>query len=79
MVVGLPGETDPEKSVPCTIEVIESMGSQNIIYVNVEGTRLVITMETDFNGRSGDVACLSINSGKVHIFDPSTEEKIRLE
>ena len=53
MIVGLPGEIDPAKSIPCAIEVIESMGSQNIIYVNVEGTRLVITMETDFNGRSG--------------------------
>jgi len=75
--VGLPGQLSEAAAVPCQIEVVEHMGSLNIIYANVEGTRIVATTESDFSARSGDSACLALNPRKVHLFDPQTSQKIR--
>ena len=61
----------------CLIEVVEHMGSVNLIYVNVEGNRMIVTTETALRARSGDQASLSFNPLKVHLFDAETELKIR--
>jgi multiple sugar transport system ATP-binding protein len=61
----------------CSIEVVEYMGSVNLIYVNVEGNRMIVTTETALRARSGDQASLSFNPLKVHLFDAETELKIR--
>ena len=63
--------------VPCTIEVAEHMGSVNIIYTNVEGTRIVATTESDFAARFGEQACLALNPRKIRLFDPETTQRIR--
>ena len=52
------------------------MGSVNIIYVSVAGTRLIATMETAFEARTGDAACIMINPGKVHLFSPDTGKRL---
>jgi multiple sugar transport system ATP-binding protein len=74
--VGLPGELSPTSSIPCSIEVVEHMGSLNIIYLNIEGQRLIATMEADFSARSGDKACLAIHSGRIQLFNVDTQESI---
>lgn len=74
--VGLPGQMSEESSVPCTIEVVEHMGSVNIIYADVEGTRVIATTESDFSARSGDPARLALNVHKIHLFHPETSQKI---
>jgi multiple sugar transport system ATP-binding protein len=71
---------DQDEETPCTscmIEVVEHMGSVNLIYVNVEGNRMIVTTETALKARSGDHATLSFNPIKVHLFDAETEQKIR--
>jgi multiple sugar transport system ATP-binding protein len=78
ITVGLPGQLPEEGCVPCTVEVVEHMGSLNIIYADVEGTRVVATTESDFSARSGDPARLSLNANKIHIFHPETTQKINL-
>ncbi len=78
VTVGLPGQMPEGTSVPCTVEVVEHMGSLNIIYANVEGTRIVATTESDFSARSGDPARLSLNPRKIHLFHLETTEKINL-
>lgn len=78
ITMGLPDQLSEESSVPCTIEVVEHMGSLNIIYVDVEGTRVIATTESDFSARSGDPARLALNTRKIHLFDPETSQKIYL-
>ena len=71
---------DQDNGAPCTscmIEVVEHMGSVNLIYVNVEGNRMIVTTETALMARSGENALLTFNSKKVHLFDAETEQKIR--
>lgn len=70
------GQLAEGTSVPCTVEVVEHMGSINIIYVSVAGTRLIATMETAFGARSGDAACIAINSNKVHLFSLETSNRL---
>ena len=70
------GQLAQASSVPCTVEVVEHMGSINIIYVSVAGTRLIATMETAFEARSGDTACIAINPNKVHLFNPETSKRL---
>jgi multiple sugar transport system ATP-binding protein len=70
------GQLDAASSVPCTVEVVEHMGSINIIYISVAGTRLIATMETAFEARSGDTACIAINPNKVHLFSPDTSKRL---
>jgi len=76
ITVGLPGQLAEESSVPCTIEVVEHMGSLNIIYADIKGTRVIATTESDFSARSGDLARLALNTRKSHLFDPDTSQKI---
>jgi multiple sugar transport system ATP-binding protein len=78
VAVRLPGQAPDQACVPCTIEVAEHMGPVNIIYTNVEGTRIVATTESDFAARSGDAASLSLNARKLHLFNPETTRRIRV-
>lgn len=71
------GEQMEEDWVPCTIEVIEHMGSTNIIYADAKVTRIVATTEASFVARTGEKAWLSFNTNKIHFFDPETGRKIR--
>ena len=70
------GQLAAASSVPCTVEVVEHMGSINIIYISVAGTRLIATMETAFEACSGDAARITINPDKVHLFSPDTSKRL---
>jgi multiple sugar transport system ATP-binding protein len=78
ITVGIPGEL-PEPKAPCTVEVVEHMGSVNIVYVNVQGTRLIATMETAFSARSGDAAEIRFKPEKVFLFNGQSSDRIRLD
>ncbi len=70
------GQLAEDTCAPCTVEVVEHMGSINIIYVSVAGTRLIATMETAFEARSGDTACIAFNPNKAHLFSPETSKRL---
>ena len=78
VTVALPGQLDEDRSVPCTIEVVEHMGSLNIIYANIDGNRVIATMESAFSAASGDPARIAFDPEKVRIFNVDTEDRIRL-
>lgn len=78
ITVGLPGQLPEASSVPCTVEVVEHMGSVNIIYADIKGARIIATTESDFSARSGESARLALNTRKIHLFNPETSQKIRL-
>lgn len=70
------GQMAENACVPCTVEVVEHMGSLNIIYASVAGGRLIATMETAFEARSGSEACIAINPNKTHLFNPETSKRL---
>ncbi|MGD9710926.1 MAG: ABC transporter ATP-binding protein, partial [Thermomicrobiales bacterium] len=59
-----------------TIEVIEPMGSMNVVYVRLGGERIAITTEPTFWGQFGDAVVLTFDQGKIRLFDPETEVRI---
>ncbi|MCP4166053.1 MAG: ABC transporter ATP-binding protein [Chloroflexi bacterium] len=77
ITVGLMDELDPNTSVPCTVHLVEHMGALNVIYTDVAEQRVVATMESAFDARTGDPARLAFKVEKIHIFDPETSQKVR--
>ncbi len=59
--------------VRATIEVIEPMGSLNVVYARLGDVRIAITTEPNFWGQLGDLIDLTFASDKMRLFDPMTE------
>jgi multiple sugar transport system ATP-binding protein len=78
VTVALPGQLDEGSSVPCTIEVVEHMGSLNIIYADVGGNRMIATMESAFSATSGDPARIAFGREKIRLFNVDTEARVRV-
>ncbi len=56
-----------------TIEVIEPMGSLNVVYARLGEQRIAITTEPTFWGQHGDKVNLTFSPEKTHLFDPASE------
>jgi multiple sugar transport system ATP-binding protein len=61
-----------------TVEVIEPMGSETLVYVRLNDMRIVVKFNRNFFSRFGDACKLYFDSTKLHIFDADTEENISL-
>jgi multiple sugar transport system ATP-binding protein len=59
--------------VPCQVEVIEPMGSANVVYVNTGADRLVGIMPPDFQAEMGDRAWLNYAPSQLHLFNAESE------
>jgi multiple sugar transport system ATP-binding protein len=59
-----------------TIEVIESMGSANVVYVRLGGERIAITTPPTFTGAFDDPVTLTLDPAKTLLFDPETENRV---
>ena len=57
-----------------TIEVIEPMGSLNIVYARLGDERVAITTDPTFWGQLDDQVTLTFDPEKTHLFDPDTEQ-----
>jgi multiple sugar transport system ATP-binding protein len=58
------------------IEVIEPMGSLNVVYARLGDERIAITTEPGFWGQLDDPVTLRFVPGKVRLFDPGTEQTL---
>jgi multiple sugar transport system ATP-binding protein len=56
-----------------TIEVIEPMGSMNVVYASLGSERVAITTDPTFTGAFEDPITLEFTPEKTHLFDPQTE------
>jgi multiple sugar transport system ATP-binding protein len=56
-----------------TIEVIEPMGSLNVVYARLGKERVAVTTEPTFFGAFGDAVSLRFAEEKTHLFDVETE------
>lgn len=76
------GETatsgDCVAKVDGTIELVEALGADTIIEVNVSGTSLVAKISPDCTPALGSRIRLFIDPARVYIFDKATGERVRL-
>lgn len=67
----------PGTKVRALIEVAELMGSEIILYSNVNGQDFIARVDARFNVEAGQTIDLAFDMNKVHFFDQETEERIR--
>lgn len=58
------------------IQVIEPMGHENIVYLNLEGQSIIARTDNSWDARVGDTVTMALNLPRLHAFDPSTEASI---
>jgi multiple sugar transport system ATP-binding protein len=63
--------------VPATIDIVEPMGSLNVVYASAGATRVLATTPPDFFPAAGSRVWLSPQPEKMHLFDAETTLAIR--
>ena len=59
-----------------TVEVIESMGSANVVYARLGDERIAITTPPTFTAAFDDPITLTFDPAKTILFDPRTENRV---
>jgi multiple sugar transport system ATP-binding protein len=70
------GMSEDGGGVPCRVELLEPMGSLNIVYATTGNDRLVATTEPRFFVEAGDRVWLRLDETKLHLFDRATERNL---
>jgi multiple sugar transport system ATP-binding protein len=63
--------------IEAEVEVKEMMGSEVYLYLNYKENRIIARVAPDTASAMGDAVKIGIDTRKIHIFDPSTEEAIQ--
>ena len=66
-------ETHKESSFSTTVTGYELLGSEVLLYFNVEGTSMTAKVDSRTPARLGDNIRLAIDVEKIHVFDKETE------
>ena len=72
------GRRAPDGSPPATanVELVEHMGSENIVHLISGDTRFVARMERSVDPRPGDILPISVDAQRIQLFDRTTEAAI---
>ncbi|GAB6099785.1 sn-glycerol-3-phosphate ABC transporter ATP-binding protein UgpC [Halanaerocella petrolearia] len=62
--------------VEAKVEVVEPMGSEINVYLNIGGQTIIAIVDAESNVQVGDKMKVSFDLDKMHIFDSETEEAI---
>jgi multiple sugar transport system ATP-binding protein len=57
-------------------DLTEMMGSEVLVYFDFAGSKVIAKFNADTKAKAGQEVIFSIDSSKVHIFDPETEKAI---
>ncbi len=69
-------EAYKDSQIESTIEVVELLGSESLLYMMLEGSLFIAKVKPRSNIYVGDVMRFAINPNKVHVFDKDTENTI---
>ncbi|GMA50263.1 ABC transporter ATP-binding protein [Alicyclobacillus contaminans] len=69
-------QTYPEATLQTHVEVVEHMGSELYLHVNVGGQTVVARVNARFDVRPGTNLSLALDLNKIHVFDAETEAAI---
>lgn len=69
-------EDAPLAAFEASVDVYEPMGSEVYLYVNAGGDQLVCRVDAHTGARVGETARLALDTRKIHLFDPETEEAV---
>ncbi len=68
-------EAHPESVINATVDVIENLGNETILYLNVEGKDdyTISRVNSRFTFHQGDEVKMYLATDHAHLFDPTTE------
>jgi multiple sugar transport system ATP-binding protein len=69
-------EEDGEYTYTGTIEVVEPLGDDNNILVNINGLEATLSLEGNIRVNEGDIIRLDLHEDRAHFFDTSTGDAI---
>jgi multiple sugar transport system ATP-binding protein len=59
--------------IPAKIDVVEYLGHEELIHAQAEGHEIVALVPAEQKVQAGQEVKFSIQSDKLHVFDPETE------
>ncbi|RDI70030.1 ABC transporter ATP-binding protein [Halopelagius longus] len=68
-----------ENAIPATVEVVENAGSDNYLYLDIEGQECRVRAESDVKPDVGDTLRVTFDPSDIHLFDTRTGENLLVE
>ena len=65
-----------DSTVKAYVEVVELMGSETYLYLNVSGVNVTARVDPRSTARAGDTIKIALDTNRLHFFDKETEETI---
>src|SRR5690606_21880036 len=65
-----------ENTIPVKVEVLEPLGSQNLLTITIEGAKLKVSTHPNFIVAPGDTIWLHFPTDKIRWIDQATERAI---
>jgi len=65
-----------DSTVKAYVEVVELMGSETYLYLNVSGVNVIARVDPRSTARAGDTIKIALDTNRLHFFDKETEETI---
>jgi multiple sugar transport system ATP-binding protein len=73
----LVGNGEVENSIPGVVDVVEPQGSTTILQVNIgPNTKVIAQVNEQWGRQAGERLHLSIPPEAIHLFDPTTDERV---
>ena len=65
-----------DSTVKAHVDVVELMGSETYLYLNISGFNVVARVDPRSTARTGDTIRIAIDPNRIHFFDKDTEESL---
>lgn len=69
-------QANPESIIKAKVTVSELLGSETILYLDIDGTEIIAKVDVRDYHNPGEEVEVAIDMNKVHYFDPKTERVI---
>ncbi|MBV8150599.1 MAG: TOBE domain-containing protein, partial [Candidatus Eremiobacteraeota bacterium] len=66
-------DIDPDSSATTTVDVVELLGAEQLVFANIGTQPLVVRTTPDVAVASGATLPLAFNVARTHVFDPQAE------
>lgn len=74
--LGVPEDPSRTGSIPGVIRLIEPMGHESIVHLDIAEQRVLARVGNDWSGAVDDVVRVALNPDRLHLFDPNTEQAL---
>ena len=69
--------SDAAKTSIATVTLVENMGNENHIYINVGSIKIIIKSDAEIVPKIGDKLKISFEEEEVHLFDLDSKESLK--